>query len=806
MFRNYLAAALRNLARNRLYAAVNIIGLAVGFSAAILVMLFVRDEFSYDRWIPESENLYRLEVTFQMPGRAPTHTAQTPFPAPPAMLEHIPEVQAMTRAMPWPMTANIDDRQFPATVTVVDPNFLQVMQLPLAQGDAAHVLAQPNSIVISESVARKYFGNDAPLGKVVTVSAAFGSAVYPLKVTGVLHDLPHNTQLVADVLVPNTLPILGLQPAALEQQWTATNGTYGYVALAPGVDPKAVLAKFEPILDRSIKAPPGVAIRGREFEKFQLTRLRDVHLTSDQLIGGMRPAGSRTTVYGLALVALLIVSTACFNFTNLATAQATLRATEVGVRKVCGAERRQLVAQYLGDGILVAVISLLIALALVEILLPGYDRFLDRPISFNYLVEWKLLLMILLGAVVAGLLSGLYPAFVLSGFRPAAALKMSATAQTGPGMIRRALVIFQFAISIALGVVALVVFSQINFARTMEWGFNRDGIVVISSMMKLGQSERESFARTLRAHPQIADVAPSNAVPFDFFYVSNDTIGKPGDSQSFSARIVCIQPEFTSLYGMPLLAGRMFSTQYGEDATGGNVLVNVDAARRLGYSAQEAIGKPLSLRNPARIVGVLGNSKVDGFRERVTATVYQTCTDRMAFLSVRVRSGTTAEALAFIDKSWRAFAPNSAIQRYFMNDAFDTLFEADERQGMLLGIFVGIAIFIACLGLFGLAVFTAARRTQEIGVRKATGAGTGDVMRLLLWQFTKPVIWANLIAWPVAGLLMHRWLQGFAYRIDLEPWLFVASSVAALLIALLTVGAHCYLVARAKPVAALRYE
>jgi putative ABC transport system permease protein len=807
MFRHFLLMAARSFAKHKLYGIINIAGLSVGLACAILITLFVRDEISYDKWIPNSENLYRLEITFQVPGREPMHLAKTPFPAPRVMRENLPEVKAMARIVPTQSTVTVGDRQYAETVSIVDPHFLQVIQLPLIAGDPTRALAEPLSVVLSESMARKYFGTTNPLGKLLTFQSIYGDDPLSLSVTGVSRDLPSNTHLVADFLVPTTSQGGGATLERRESGWTNTDNTYGYVALAPGANPQAVIEKFPRVVDQVFNSLAYLKpLGGSKFERFQLTPFRQVHLTSDQL-GGMKPPGSWTTVYGFAFIAVLILLVACFNFMNLATARATLRAKEIGLRKVGGAKRRQLIAQFLGEAVILALCALLIALAAVEVLAPVYGRFLDRPIAFHYVTDWRLSLLVVGGTVVAGLLGGLYPALVLSGFRPAAALKMSATTQTGSAWIRMVLVIFQFAVSIALGVAAIVVFAQMNFARNADLQFRRDGIVVVSGLRQLSKSERESFARTVATHPQVAATALSNGVPFDFFPVENPQIGKPGDTHPFGARVVCITPEYPSLYEIPLLSGRMLSTAYGEDTQGANVLVNAMAAQQLGYAVNEAPGKMVAIRGQQyRIAGVLASSSVDGLDAGATSTVLRECEDRISYLSVRLRAGAPSDALAFIDKTWHSLAPTALVQRYFVSDAFRELFRADERQGLMFGIFVGIAIFIACLGLFGLAVFTAARRTKEIGVRKVFGARPRHIVRMLLRQVAKPVLIANVIAWPVAWFYLRHWIEGYANRISLSPLYFLAAGGLALLIACATVFVHSWRLARASPVHALRYE
>jgi putative ABC transport system permease protein len=828
LFRHYLIAASRNLVKHKLYSFINIVGLSVGLACAIFITLFLRDEVSYDRWIPDSANLYRAEVTFHAPGRVPFSYATAPFPLLRAMQDTFPEVKATTHLVPEPMTVTIGNRQFLETIAAVDPNFFQVIKLPLVVGDPASVLAQPESIVLSQRMARKYFGDIDPLGKVLTVTgsgilcdrndAACLSAVHPLTVTGVLRDLPSNTQLAIDLVMPNSSLADMLPRAFRDEHWTGTDGVYGYVELAPGVDPDTVLAKLPSLLDQSVHQNVLGGMRASDLEQYHLTRFWDVHLTSDNY-GGMKPPGSRATVLGFALIALLIMIVACFNFMNLATARATLRAREIAIRKAVGATRPQLIVQFLGEALLMALLSLVIALALVEVLLPVYDVFLSRPIVFNYLADWSLLMAIVASAILAGLLSGVYPALVLSSFRPADALKTSVSTQTGSGLVRMTLVVSQFAVSIGLGIAAIVVFSQISFVRNINLGFDRDQIVILRGISKLSASAAESFARALRANPDVTEVALSNGVPFDFFNVNNILAKIPGSAQSFTIRVVTASPEFPSVYGMRLVAGRLLSSARGEDAFSSfpfsgadadanrNVLVNIEAARRLGYDAEEAVGKiMLCSLGQARIAGVLADSKTDGVRDAVLPAVYVNYPTGNTLLSVRLLGKQIPETLAFIDKTWASFTPNSAIERYFLDDAFENLFKADEKLGVMFSCFVGIAIAISCLGLFGVAAFTAERRTKEIGLRKAFGARTRDIVRLLLWQFSIPVLVANLIAWPVAYYYLHHWLESYAYRISLNPLYFLTAGGIAPGIAWITILGHALRIARASPILALRYE
>ncbi|MHB8815726.1 MAG: ABC transporter permease [Steroidobacteraceae bacterium] len=828
MLLHYLRMALRGLIRHKLYSFINITGMAVALACAILILLFVRDQLSYDAWIPGTQNLYRLAVTFHTPGSPPLRTGQSPFPVLTAVGDKISQVKAVLHVVPEQMTVMSDRVEASETVTFVDPNFFEVLELPLVEGDPGRVLAQPESIVLSESMARRYFGNADPLGRTLRVSgmlidlcaphdAGCYGASHPLTVTGVLRDLPHNTQLRADFLVPNGSLADEVKPSEKSGTWVGTLGGYGYVELAPGASPVAVLAALEPILNGAIHIKEfGVDGRGSELERYRLVPFRKAHLTIDRgPYGGMTPGGSRATVYGFALIALLIVLVACSNFMNLATARATLRAQEIALRKVAGARRGQIAMQVLSEATVIALVSLAVALSLVEILLPAYDRFLDEPIRLHYPADLALILAMAGGAVAIGLLSGIYPALVLSGFRPAASLKSGGGGHSGSGLLRSALVIGQFAVAIALGVAALVVFRQISYARSIDLGFARHDVVVIKNLTNLSPDGRDRLARILRSGPGIQATALSDVVPFDLFFEQFLSVWSERATTGVNTRLIREGPGFASLYGMKLLAGRWLPSANG-DRTQSNgsvpldVLISASAARRLGYSPEAAVDQILAIRGAGgqrlRVWGVLDDASINGVSDLPQPTVFLLDPSQAQFLSVRVHAGELPQALAFIDRVWRSLVPSVALQRYFLTDSYNEQFAPVERQGTMFALFVGIAILIGCLGLFGLAVFTAERRTKEIGVRKVSGARAADIVRLMLWRISMPVLLANVIAWPIAYYYLHRWLEGYAYRISLDPLYFLAAGGSALLIAWATVCGNTLRLARTNPVHALRYE
>ncbi|HSS13145.1 MAG TPA: ABC transporter permease, partial [Rhizomicrobium sp.] len=509
---------------------------------------------------------------------------------------------------------------------------LQVIRLPLVAGDPASVFAKPESVVLSETTARKYFGTGSAVGKTIMLSRQQCDANYEncaiqqqtLVVTGILRDLPHNTQLRADVMMPNTS---AASPVTQEmrENWGYSSG-WGYVRLAPGADLNAVLAKFRTVIDRSVDPMKMVNVRERGSDLLapQLTPFADVHLSTDQF-GGMMPPGSWSIVYGFSAIGVLILLMGCFNFTNLATARAMTRAREIALRKVVGAKRIQLIVQFLGEALFTAGVALVLALALVEVLLPLFDRILGLPIEIHYARDWQLVLFIVAVAAVAGLLSGAYPALVLSAFRPASVMRASSGAGHGAGLTRTALVVMQFAVSIGLGIAAAVIFAQISFTRNVDLGFRRNAVVDVS-IGNIPPGTADSIAQALRTSPDIADAATSDAVPFSDDH-NNTSVHAPGATSSEQFALVPAGPDFIHVYGIKLLAGRLLSDQrvadgltpdqlHGKDIQPANVLINATAAHRMGYSPQGAVGKTLIMdafgHNTLTIVGVVADIKEDG--------------------------------------------------------------------------------------------------------------------------------------------------------------------------------------------------
>lgn len=824
MFGNYLSTALRNITRHKLVAVINIGGLAVGLTCVILIALFIRDELSFDAWVPDSANLYRLDESFNLPGRPPIRGAVSDFPLPALLKDNLPEVTATAHFWPRDKTVIVGGRTFSQQIVETDPDFFQVIRFPLMQGDPATALSRPDAVVISQAMARKLYGDENAVGKTLAVNtdhcgsetvSCVNEAVN-LRVTGIMRDLPGNTQLRADAIIPHTSTADSITEEG-KKHFYSING-YSYVRLAPGADPAVVAAKIPALLDAHVNVLEdlGMKLQASKTIQVRLVPFTDVHFDTGADVGGMVPPVNRTMLYGLGLIGLMILLVACFNFTNLATARALGRAREIGLRKCAGARRSQIVFQFLGESVLTALLALVLALSLAEVAMPVFSRFLERPIALHYLADWPLMLLILAITVAAGLIGGIYPALVLSRFRPAPVLRTNSPGHTGSPLLRAVLVVLQFSIAIGLGIMTLVVFAQLDFLRHQSLGFRRDNILIVPTYRAMSAAARKSFVEELRRRPGILDVSQSSDIPLSGSALVAQ-MRLPGRGEYLTMERELVTPEFFRLYDMPLLAGRALTDTRGEDRLktpvplqdndGRNIMINRAAAALFGFQVEEAVGKVV-LFGPShvRIVGVVADARVDGARDAARPTVYLQFPDASPFLSVRIAGGHVPEVVDFVDRAWSRFSPNVAIQRHFISESFDRLYRADEKQGQMLGAFVGIAIAIACLGLFGLAAFTARQRTREIGIRKIFGARTRDLTMLLLWQFSLPVVVANLIAWPLAWVYLHRWLQGFVDRVNLSLLYFAAAGLMALLIAWATVFTHALRVARASPIHALRHE
>ncbi len=831
MWRHYLVVSLRAAAKNKGFVLLNLLGLVVGLTSALLLLLHVRHERSFDAWVADAERLHQMETVF----RSPTSTQREdslvpPRPAVAALRADMPQFEEVASAYLDRATVLRNGEPLFTDLMIADANFFRLFQLPFVRGSAAGALADVSSVVLTESEARRLFGGVDVLGRTVTQVRKSGET-RDMRVSAVLRDLPSNTHLAFDMVRPVDLSSFASQPDLLTN-WGDLYG-YVYAKLRPGADIAAVNAAMPAFEKRNMAGSTGDASFDMDAQlDFRFVPVRDIHLHHAHQ-GAMRPGGDIATVYTFSAVAALVLAIACINFVNLSTARASGRAREVGVRKVLGARRSQLLVQFLGESMLLVALAMLIALVVVELFLPAFSTATGSDLSLDYVGPDGVALPILALLLAVGAAGGLYPAVYLARFQPAAVLRANTGADPhGSSRLRNVLVIGQFAVSIALIVCTAVVYAQTLYARTTDPGYRREGLVAVANLdRKAVAAASDALRREFASAPGVAAVTRSSSVPAGA-NESTMPVRRPGGDTVFIPWW-STDAAFFATMGIRLEAGRGFSEAAAmDDVTigeapaalpdeaallrrGANIVLSRSAARQLGFaSPAAAVGKQVEAGLVAQelgmvratVVGVAADARFRSLREELRPMVYfQDKASHRHFL-VRYSGTDPAAARARLERVWRRLVPDVPFEGALVDDELSALYEAEESLGEVLGVFAGLSIFVACLGLYGLAAFTAARRTREIGVRKVFGARTSDIVRLLLWQFTRPVVLANLIAWPVAWWLMRSWLNGFSDRIGLHPGWFLGAGLAAILVAAATIAGHALRVARRHPVEALRYE
>ena len=832
MWRNYLTVGIRALAKNKTYAFINIFGLAIGMAACLMILVFVRYEMSYDKWLPGSENVYQIQSWYKSAETGEEDQLQmTPYTAGKALRKDFPQIEQEVYVFPT-TPVFIKDGQAAAMEDFLfaDGNFLDVVPLPMLRG-GHEALAQANSAVMTRSEAIKRFGTDDVVGRTLSVISRGKTRDY--KITGILADLPKNSHMKISTITRIDLPAFWADTPNQLTCWGCQGG-WVYVKLRPGSDPDAIRRNLAAWEKRAIPDENAGEARfnAGDEQDWKVVNVQDVHLGRAQN-GTMTPGNDQRTIVTFAIIALLILGMACVNFTNLATARASQRAREVALRKVLGANRQQLITQFLGESILVAALAMLLALALVELLLPPLSAFLEASLSIRYFGAGGVFLPIILLVLIVGAAGGLYPAFYLSRFQPARVLKAnkSSAEASGSGRLRNALVVGQFAVSIGLIICTAIVYAQTVYARTADPGYKRDHILQVEELNRyqliaLG----ETIADQTRRVPGVTAVGLT-------------TLGVATDNQNNTGFMVAGNPKpvnigyyqvdtgYRDAMGLKMIAGRWLDESRQMDdmtlpyppdepsqraiaARGGNVVINELAVQRLGFKTpRDAVGKTLKgalVDNeyglvPVTIVGVVGNTRNRSVKTPLDPMVYQFTRSGHSHMVVRY-NGDPAAVRAGVERVWKGVTREVPFNATFSEDVIQELYEAEDARARTFAGFALLAVIVACLGLFGLAAFTAERRTKEIGIRKVLGARSRDIVRLLAWQFSKPVIVANLIAWPVAWWVMRDWLNGFDARIALGPTPFLLAGGLALAIAIGTIAGHALRVARANPIHALRYE
>ncbi len=825
MFRNCLASAWRSARHDGFYALLNIFGLALGFAAVILIWLFVRDELSYNRFLPGYQDVSRLQLTMAEAGQRPVTWSTTPERMAAELKLDFPEIVATTRDAIDSVALRHGAVEATETVDWVDSDFFTVLGYRLLQGDPATALAEPDSIVLTQSLAEKYFGGINCLGQTLDVNR-----IHPIRVTGIAEDPPTNSTLRFVALLSGKTGYGSL--AALDAtrpvpgQLNATVETY--VRLKPGVPADRLAARFPAFI---LAHYPSIDGSKPLFASLYMNPLAALHLHPFNP-DTTESSGRVQTLYAVGATGLLILLLAGINFVNLVTARGATRAVEVGVRKALGARRSQLMAQFIGESLAYAMVGAVIGTALAALSLPSLNVFLDRKIAFDLPGQPLLAVALLSTAALFGIVAGLYPAVILSSVPPALVLKSRAGLSTGGGKMRLGLVVCQFTVTIALLIATHVIYRQNTFATSKALGFDKDLVLTIDLTGMPRQETTDGFGRReatpvealrtqLAGVPGVQAIAATFVVPpLTKSLLQDFSLAGPSSHPRGSFNIQPIDFGYFDLYRVPLLAGRDFSRGIVEDKAApedkarlSGAVINQAAVRALGFvDASAAIGREIHSANPDdperhhRIIGVAADFSLDSIRNRVQPTVFIVDPDLFNVLSVKLSGSDLVETLRGIDAVWHEFVPERPVDRVFLDDRISVLYRDISRQGSLFASFAGFAVVIGCLGLIGLSAYTAERRTKEIGIRKTLGASTLDVTRLLIWQLVKPVLMANALAWPIAWWFMRGWLDGFAYRVDLGPGPFLAAGFGAVAIAIATTAFHALRVAQARPITALRYE
>jgi putative ABC transport system permease protein len=789
MLKNYFKIAYRNLLRQKGYSFINIFGLATGMACSILILLWVQDELSYDRFHANAENVYRITVEVN-----DLKAAISPAPLGRALEAGMPEVKKTTRVKEAESLFEAGGKKFQEKqVFYADSTFFDLFSFPFLQGDPSTALTNSNGLLLTESTARKYFGDENPVGKTIRKSNKFAFTV-----VGVLQDLPANSHLQFDFLLP--MSHLALTDANLRENHWDNFDYFTYVQLQDGVDssPAALAALNEKIEEVYLKNSSD-----KMKSIFRLQPLLDIHLKS-KFLADVEGHGNIQYVRIFAVVAVFILLVACINFMNLATARSARRAKEVGLRKVIGAGRAQLMGQFFGESLLITLLALVLGLLLVELTLPFYNDLTGKRLAIR-LLDGKMLLGLLAITLFVGLFSGSYPALLLSSFQPVKVLKGGVKFTGGNVLFRNGLVVTQFVVAVVLLIGTAVVYRQLHFIQNRNLGYDKENLLYVPLRGDL-YSHYQALKDELSSTPLTADFTFVSELPINLINSSTsaDWEGKDPNMQvTFST--MEIDEKFMDVLGVKLLTGRSFSAAHKSDRA--NFILNEKAVAIMGLDPASAIGKTLTFwDSPGTIIGVVQDFNFQPVQHPVEPMVLRLNTIGLGYAIIRTKPGQVQETVASLERLWQKFNPVYPFAFDFIDQDLARLYKAERRMGLIFNIFAGLAIFISCLGLYGIAAFTAEQRTKEIGIRKVLGASVGSIVGMLSKGFVRLVLVAILIATPLAWYGMSQWLEDYAYHIDLEWWVFATAGMVAILIALLTVSFQSVKAALMNPVKSLRGE
>jgi len=806
MWINYFKVAFRNIARQKFYAFVNVFGLTIGLASTILISLYITDELSYDRFHKDADRIYQVGVFGRLAGQE-FNGASSPAPMAATIVDEIPDVEAAIRLNQWSkVICGYGDKSFTEErVLLADSNFFSFFTFKLLQGNPEEALKGPKKLVLSESAAKKYFGysgpgDESPIGKLMT----FGS--WTCEVTGIAADPPSNSHFHYTMILS-----MDSWDYSKNNQWTS-NSWHTYFRSIPNATMSGLEEKFDELVDKYVgpEVKQFLNITMDEFREqggayhYVLEPMTDIHLKST-LEDNFEAGGRMDYLYIFGSIALFIILIACINFMNLTTARSSNRAKEVGIRKTIGAVRARLMSQFFSESILFALISIGLAILLIWAILPSFNTLAGKQITLGFLLNPWAIISILTLVLLVGLGAGIYPAFYLTSFRPAEVLKGRVRAGFKSSGIRSVLVVLQFSISIGLIVSTLIVYQQLNHLQTQNLGFEKENVLVIDNTSKLG-TNKEVFKNRLAGNDGIKSVSYSNMTPP---HIDNNSVFRPlvenGEDNLFFFYFV--DETYDKTLDLKMVQGRFFDKNIASDSNA--VILNEAAMKQLGWTDYQD-KRLLSFYDsddgrPIHVIGVVKDFNFETLRRQVRPMLllYR---PQSNMISIRLKPGDVRSKLDFIGDQWKELTNGAPFDYVFLDQEFDMLFRAEQRMGSIFLVFTFLAILIACLGLFGLASFTAEQRAKEISIRKVMGATVPQVMVMLSTSFTRLVIIAFLVGTPIAYYGMHRWLEGFAYRIDIGFVSLLAGGIAALLISWFTISFQAFKAARANPVGSLRSE
>lgn len=809
MLINYIKIAVRNLLKYRFISFINLFGLTVGLTCCLLILTYIIHELSFDKYNSKAANIYRVTRIFKSPetGAVNLHLGTIAPPFGPLLQNDFKEIKSLTRLLDVGVLplAYQEKKFIERNVYFADEHLFDVFDVQVVKGSKAHALTDPYTVMLSEEMAKKYFGNADPVNQVIKMDNRSN-----VKVTGVYKAFPSNAHLHPAIMISfNTLKDSAVYGEEnLRTNW-GNNAFFTYILLPDNYDPQKLEAQFPAFLNRHIVADFFGKYKTSQWTSLTLQKLTDIHLYS-HLDYEAEENGDIKRVYIFSAIALFILLIACINYMNLSTARSALRAREIGIRKVVGARRKEIIAQFLSESVLLSAFALLLAAGCTTLTLPWLNEISNQTLSPNILLKWYILAPVLFVPVVTGLLSGIYPALFMSSFQPVKVLKGLFKAGGGNISFRQVLVTAQFAISIILIISTAVVFKQLRYMQQKTLGFDREHIVTLQYNGAMN-NKFEAFRNDLLTNSAIKDVTRSSRIPtgrlldaMGTHIINNDT----AMPVSADIKYVAADQQFLSTYGVQLVAGRSLSKEYTTDTS--SFLINEAAVKALGFTNNEkVIGKPITYGGRrGQVVGVINDFHFESMHQKIVPLILLMPKDPNEYgrISIKITGNAIPAALSHIQQTWNRLLPDVPYEHTFMDENFDKLYQSEERQGNLFTTFACIAIFIACLGLFGLTTFTITQRIKEIGIRKVLGASIGNIIGLLSKDFLKLVLIAAIIAFPVAWYAMKNWLQDFAYRTHIQWWIFITALVIAAFIALATISIQAVKAALANPVRSLRSE